>query len=373
MELKAREAVMNKPTLWLRGRTYSLEELKENHLSATTSFEESTFRFCREWLNGKTEFEIQTSGSTGIPKRIVFSGKQLEASALLTAQALDLKTNYHALVCLDTKYIAGQMMLVRSFVSGMNMIVAEPSANPFAAIDNTVPIDFAALVPYQVQAILDSSHAHRLNSIQTIIIGGAATSKGLVDRIQEYTCQMYATYGMTETLSHIALQRLNGDHRSDYFHPLEGVRLQKDDRDCLVINAPHITRERIITNDIVDLKEDHSFRIMGRYDNVINTGGVKISPELAEEKIKSVFDRLALHNRLFLSALPDEKLGNKVALMIEGDPFPESMLNRLSHELAITLTRFELPRDIQFIKEFVETGTQKINRKKTTERLLREQ
>ncbi len=363
---------MNKPTLWLRGSIHSWEELKNEKIPAATSFEESTLRFCKDWLNGKTDFEIQTSGSTGTPKKIIFTRKQLEASALLTAKALHLKSAYNALVCLDTKYIAGQMMLVRSFVTGMNSSVVEPSANPFLALNDAIQIDFAALVPYQVQAILDSPYENRLNNIRTVIIGGAATSNGLIARLQNYSCDSYATYGMTETISHIALRKLNGEGKSDYFHPLDQVQLSKDERDCLVIGAPHVTDEPIITNDLVDLKEDHSFKITGRWDNVINTGGVKISPESVEEKIKSVFAQRSFSNRLFLSALPDEKLGNKVTLIIEGDPFSEFVLNNLAEELVNSLSRFEMPRAIKFVKAFIETDTQKINRKKTTDLLLQE-
>jgi len=361
---------MSNTTLWLKGRVYSLEELKEGAGSSSTSFEESTLTFCKDWLNGKADFEIQTSGSTGVPKKISFTREQLEASAQLTAKALDLKNNFNALVCLDTKYIAGQMMLVRSFVTGMHIYAVEPSSNPFASLDSKIKIDFAAMVPYQLQALLDSPNEDRLHSIHTIIIGGAATSNGLIKRLQNYSCRCYATYGMTETISHVALRKLNGANSEEYFHPLDSVHLAIDHRGCLVIQAPHITEEQIATNDLVELKEDQSFKILGRWDNVINTGGVKISPEIAEEKIKAVFAQLALPNRLFLAAMPDEKLGSKVTLIIEGNPFPASMLDSISEELMKSLSRFELPRAIRFIEAFEETDTQKINRKKTTDLLF---
>ena len=361
---------MSNITLWLKGKTYSLEELKEGTIPSSTSFEESTLLFCKEWLNGKAAFEIQTSGSTGIPKKISFTRNQLEASAMLTAKALDLKNNFNALVCLDTKYIAGQMMLVRSFVTDMNIYAVEPSANPFAHLTTATKIDFVAMVPYQLQALLDTTHAYRLNDVHTIIIGGAATSSGLVERLQNYSCHCYATYGMTETISHIALRKLNGKNSEEYFHPLQSVHLTKDERDCLVIQAPHITEEQIVTNDLVELKEDQSFKVLGRWDNVINTGGVKISPEGVEEKIKSVFAQLALPNRFFLAAMPDEKLGSKVTLVIEGVAFSSSTLNSISEQLAKSLSRFEIPGDIKFIAAFTETDTQKINRKKTAIHLL---
>jgi o-succinylbenzoate---CoA ligase len=356
-------------TFSLNGISYSIEQLKKGHFKINTLFEESTLKFCEAWLNGKENFRIQTSGSTGIPKKISFTRKQLEASAKLTEAALQLKTGYNSLVCLDTKYIAGQMMLVRSFVTGMNIIAVEPGSNPFDQLTDEAGIDFAALVPYQVQAILNSKQSNRFNTVQKIIIGGAALNNDLIDQLQNYSCSFYATYGMTETISHIALQKLNGQGKQNYFHPLPSVKLKKDDRDCLTIFAPYVSEIEIITNDIVELNEDQSFTIIGRWDNVINSGGVKISPEAAEAKLRVIFNDLHLPNRFFIAGVPDEKLGTKVMLIIEGGSFSGSEIIELQSRFRVALPKYEIPKEIRFVFSFTQTETQKINRKKTLELL----
>ncbi len=351
----------------LNGLSYSIHQLKDGHFTFNTPFEESTINFCKDWLNGRDQFEIQTSGSTGTPKKISFTREQLEASARLTENALQLKEGFNALVCLDTKYIAGQMMLVRSFVTGMNVIAVEPGSNPFEQISSELKIDFAALVPYQIQAILNSEHVQRFNAVQKIIIGGAAISNDLVDQLQNYSCSFYATYGMTETISHIALQKLNGEEKQEFFHPLPSVEVEKDGRGCLVIDASHVSKTKLITNDIVELNEDQSFRILGRWDNVINSGGVKISPELVEEKLKVIFNKLHLSNRFFITGMPDKKLGAKVVLVIEGDFLSEEKIGPLQNLFKKGLIKYEVPREIRFVDTFVQTETQKINRLKTIE------
>jgi O-succinylbenzoic acid--CoA ligase len=349
----------------LNNKSYTIDQLKSGQFIYHSSFEESTLKFCNEWLNGRVHFETQTSGSTGPPRKILFTRAQLEQSAKLTATALSLQKGFNALICLDTKYIAGQMMLVRSFISEMNVIALEPCANPFHRLSRDVKVDFAALVPYQIYEVLSSPDSQQFNSIQKIIIGGAAIHSDLITSLQMYSCSFYATYGMTETISHIALQKLNGKARQNYFHPLPTIRLQQDERECLVIYAPHVSEDKIITNDIVQLEPDHSFRILGRYDNVINTGGVKISPESVEEKIKLIFTNGHLANRFFLGGVPDEKLGMKLILVIEGETFTDSKLNFITGQFKAKLLKYEIPKEVKFIRIFIETETQKVNRKKT--------
>lgn len=349
----------------VNGVAYSLDQLKKGEFHINTPFEKSTLEFCNEWLSGKELFEIQTSGSTGAPKQISFTRTQLEASAKLTEKAVQLKKGYTALVCLDTKYIAGQMMLVRSFVTGMNILAIEPSANPFQGLAKETSIDFVALVPYQIQAILASEEESWFNRIGKIIIGGAPFSPDHAERLQHYSCSFYATYGMTETLSNIALQKLNGEYRQDHFHPVSHVTIEKDGRGCLVANVPHASKDKIITNDLIELNADQSFKIIGRLDNLINTGGVKISPEVVENKIKRIFSELHIFHRFFIAGQPDQKLGNKIVLIIEGEPIQSTALDLLTFHLKSELLKYEIPKEISFISKFIETETQKVNRKKT--------
>ena len=219
--------------LWLNlnGINYSLKQLKSGVFKSNlNSFEQNTLDFCHRWLSEQQSFQLQTSGSTGIPKSIFVTRQQMEASARLTIKALNAEPNQTALVCLDTRYIAGQMMLVRSLINGMNIVAVDPASNPFEKTPSSQSLDFAAIVPYQVQAILSSTSRSRLDQLKTVIIGGAPLDLSTKKELQSVTCKCYATYGMTETISHIALQRLNGEHVQEYFETFREIQISKDDR-----------------------------------------------------------------------------------------------------------------------------------------------
>jgi O-succinylbenzoic acid--CoA ligase len=285
----------------------------------------------------------------------------MEASARLTAKALNLQSGYNALLALDPDYIAGKMMLVRSLVIGMNTIAMEPCADPLKVIGNE-RIDFTALVPYQVRTILQSEASiKKIDNIKVLIVGGAALDQQSVDLLQYSKCQVFLTYGMTETISHIALQKINGKQRQEYFETLPGISLAKDERDCLIIDALPLGLQPIRTNDVVALLSKSSFHWFGRWDNVINTGGVKVFPEKIEREIGKVFYQFDLQNRFFVAGVPDLLLGSKVALIIEGD-LNREILDKATQDLRTTLSKYEMPRETKMVLKFIETKTQKINR-----------
>jgi len=349
------------PWIKVNGITYSHEELKRQSSFeyARSDFERSTLKFCHDWLNGQQEFTLQTSGSTGVPKPIVLFRKQMEASARQTIEALPLKSGETALVCLDTKYIAGQMMLVRSLIAGMNIIAVEPTSNPFDKIEDQ-DIDFVALVPYQLENSIEHE-AEKLNQVRCAIIGGAAISLSLMEKIKKSRCFLFATYGMTETISHIALQRLNGKNVDDYFEAFPTIDLRLDERGCLCIKANYL-KEEIITNDLVELMEERKFRWLGRIDNVINSGGIKVIPEKVELAFEKIFDSFQIKNRFFITGLADVKLGNKVTLVVEGLAFNKEIQKEILAEGIQVLTKYEVPKEFIFAKHFKETATGKINR-----------
>ncbi len=288
------------------------------------------------------------------------------ASAKATETAAGLRRGWTALLCLDPRFIAGKMMLVRSFVTGMNIVAVAPGANPLSFLPPQTTIDFTALVPYQVRSVLSSpTGAAKLGAMQSILIGGAELDSGTRSQLDTLSTStsVYATYGMTETLSHIALQKLNKPGAQDYFQLLPGIQIQNDDRGCLVIGAAYLGSEKIITNDLVELIGNDRFRWLGRFDNVINTGGVKVIPEKVEKEISKLFTQLGISNRFFLAGLPDASLGNKVTLIIEGTLPIED--HELIQKLKGIITRFETPKEIRRVAKFVETDTQKINRKAT--------
>lgn len=352
---------MSSPTLQLGNKTYFLEDLPQ--VSQPLTFDERTIDFCQRWLSGQQQFEIHTSGSTGQPKKIEISRQSMVASANGTIQALDLKPKQTSLVCLDTAYIAGMMMLVRSLEISMNIIAVEPCANPFERIEPNGKIDFVALVPYQIKSILNSPQQFFLNQVQTVLIGGAPLDHSTKLELQNCKSLFFETYGMTETISHIALKKINGLNRSDYFTALPGITIRQDERACLCIQASFLKTE-IITNDVIEMKSLDEFIWLGRLDNVINSGGVKVFPELTEEKIEALFKELSCPNRFFVAGLPDEKWGQKVTLLIE-ETLSKADQNRLAEKMKEKLSKFELPRSIEFVEKFNQTETGKINRRET--------
>lgn len=359
---------MRKQLLIFDETTYPVSDIQLGNFHQPKNSETSALAFCRDWLNGKDTFTLQTSGTTGTPKKVLITREQLRASANLTIDYLGLQKDYNALICLDTNYIAGIMMLVRSMESGMNMYVSQPSANPFEKISSTTKIDFAALVPYQVQSILKSDKRERFNE-GIFLIGGAPLSKKTIEELQSYSGKFYATYGMTETLSHIALQRLNGENPENYFQVLSGIKLTIDERGCLVIHAPHINSISIVTNDLVELIDGVRFIWLGRADNIINSGGIKIIPEKIETVVESIFDELKLENRFFIAGLPHSELGQSATLIIEGK-LSEVQEQTIIELMKKEINRYEIPKSIRYSLAFVQTETNKINKRKTLEIML---
>jgi O-succinylbenzoic acid--CoA ligase len=350
-------------TINVNNREVTLTELVSDKIASSTDFESETFSFIRSWLQGVDSFNLHTSGSTGAPKEITLTRKQLQQSAQRTIQALDLSQNDAALICLDTKYIAGKMMLVRALEANMKIIAVEPTSNPLLKLPLETSISFAAFVPLQLQEMLKHSEfVKKLNQLKNIIVGGGSVNASLQADTQILTCTVYSTYGMTETVSHIALQRLNGTEVSDHFTVLPGIHIEVDDRGCLVIQLPEFS-EKIITNDLVDLLSPTSFRWLGRFDNVINSGGFKVSPEKIEKVVEHIFQERKINRSFIVCGIPDDRLGQKLILVIEG--FPISGQKKILSALQQHLHPYEIPKQIFNIREFIRTETGKINRIKT--------
>ncbi|NPA37581.1 MAG: AMP-binding protein [Chlorobi bacterium] len=312
-------------------------------------WEKEIFEFIREWISEDPTVEVQTSGTTGMPKKYRVRKSAMQVSALKTLEYFGLKKGDNALLCLSPRYIAGKLMIVRAFVGELDLIISEPTSVP---LDNLkTEIDFAAMVPMQVQKQLDKD-AGAFKHLKKLIIGGGEVPGSLKEKLQKITTEVWETYGMTETLTHIALRKVNGKDKSDWFAILPGVEISKTDDDRLVAKVEGITESELFTNDIVEFKDDKSFMLQGRADDVINTGGIKVMPQLVENKIKERIKR-----RFVISSLPDETLGEKIVLVIEDENCDEN-----SFELP-ELQYFEKPKEIICLKEFPETGTGKLKRK----------
>ena len=268
--------------------------------------------FLKEWRDDSPTLTVHTSGSTGQPKPIAVEKRRMEASARITCQFLGLKPGNTALLCLPLDYIAGKMMVVRALTCGLRLISVEPSGHPLAMV--TEPLDFAAMVPLQVWNTLQVPEERaRLEGIKHLIIGGGAIDEAMADELRAFPNAVWSTYGMTETLSHIALRRLNGPEASEWYTPFPSVSVSLTDEDCLVIDAPEVCAQQLVTNDIAELSADGRFRILGRKDNVICSGGIKIQAEEVERQLQP-----HLHEPFLISKRRDAKFGEIVVLLTEG-------------------------------------------------------
>lgn len=314
---------------------------------------ESLYRFLNDWFNTNDYVIVQTSGSTGKPKPIKLKKEFMENSAIATGAFFNLKQGTTALLCLSIDYIAGKMMLVRALTLGWEIDVVLPVSNPLEGLKKEY--NFSAMVPLQLRNSLKE-----LSKIDTLIVGGGVVSNDLIELIQEKPIKIYATYGMTETITHVAVKKLNqisntsSKVESSTYEALPNVKFTQDSRNCLIIEASRVTDEIIITNDVVKLKSNAEFEWLGRFDNVINSGGIKLHPERIEEKLSKV-----IQERFFVAGIPDTILGERLILIIEG-------VNKdIAFNDLIELSKYEIPKEIYFIDKFIETETKKIQRKKT--------
>lgn len=317
------------------------------------------YDFLSEWYNDSPTVEVQTSGSTGEPKIISIRKEPMIESAQLTNSFLGLKAGDKALLCMPLQYIGAKMMVVRSLVGDLELIVRKPSGHPLSDVD--ISFDFVSMTPQQVYNSLQiPGEKERLQQAKNLIIGGAAIDPFLEKEIQSFPNPVYSTYGMTETVSHIALRRLNGEQASKYYIPFPSVKLSLSEKETLVIEAPFVYNGKIITNDVAELREDGSFKILGRIDNVINTGGIKIQIESVENKLKEI-----LSSHYVITSIPDPKFGEAVVLLTEKE----------IDERALTLTRnalsaYEYPKYILSVDRIPLTNNGKIERNKCKQMAL---
>lgn len=352
---------MRNESIQLDGKIYDGENLDKLLVTnePRDSWRNKIYQFLQNWFDDSDFILAQTSGSTGEPKSIKLPKQSMVNSARMTNQFFGLDKGKTALLCLPASYIAGKMMLVRALVGGFNLITVEPSANPFEKLGTD--IDFAAITPYQL--------LHSIGSLQgmpigNIIVGGGHVNTKMEELVAGIPTSMYETYGMTETASHIALRCFNGEKKSDYFTVLDGVDIRLDERGCLAIYAPHLYSDELITNDIVELLGNHSFRWLGRIDSVINSGGVKIFPEQIEKKLERI-----IPSNFFIASLPDDVLENKVVLLIESDKYNSSDETKLLDQMRLVLEKYEFPKEISYLKAFVYSSGNKILKAQTLQLL----
>jgi O-succinylbenzoic acid--CoA ligase len=355
-------------SLQIANDTVSYEAIRQGEFPENIGeYEKQTLDFCRSWLNGQEVFTLFTSGSTGTPKAVSFHRQQLSASARMTGKALGLRAGGRALVTLPTQYIGGRMMLVRGFELGLHLTILPPSSLPLSSIADEAHFHFLSFVPLQLQQTLIQTPQKTaiLDQARAILLGGAPVNAFLEDLLQQIQAPVFHTYGMTETISHIALRKLNTTGRQNYFTVLEGVEIFTDVRNCLVIHTPALGKQPIVTNDVVHMLSSNTFEWVGRIDNVINTGGVKVQAEKVEKAAERVLLQLELQRRFFIAPLPDSLLGEAVTLFIEGTPFSAEQEKNLFYSLGKQLTRYENPKYIRYISAFTQTPSGKLDKRQS--------
>lgn len=328
------------------------KNLNINQLSFETEFEIRVKNFLNEWFSDSDTVKVQTSGSTGTPKVFDIEKSRMMNSAEMTCDFLELKEGNTALICLPVEYISGKMMVVRSMMRKLKLIVADPSVKPVETLDRK--IDFCAMTPLQVENSLD-----QLNLIKNLIIGGAAVSEDLKNKMQEALKTsdsenfIFETYGMSETLSHIGLKQILPESE-EYFTVFENVEISLDERNCLRIYAPKLNPDILQTNDLVEIKNEKQFKFLGRIDNVINSGGAKIFPEQLEALVKK-----EIPNEVVFLGIDDVSLSQKLIAVIEGER-SDDLIKKI-REIQFEKS-FHKPKEIVFVEKIPRTPNGKINR-----------
>lgn len=310
------------------------------------------YLFLNEWFDASPIITVHTSGSTGVPKELVVRKDRMMQSARLTCEFLNLQAGDTALLCMNLRYIGAMMMVVRSLVAGLNLVVRPASGHPLSDVE--VPLKFAAMVPLQVyNTIRVPAERKRLEHTDILIIGGGAVDDSLEAELKTIPIAAYSTYGMTETLSHIALRRLNGEAASKCYYPFPSVELSLSAENTLIVKAPLICDDVLQTNDIACLCSDGGFTIAGRKDNVINSGGIKIQAEEMENRLQPF-----IPVPFAVTAVPDPRLGQALTLLIAGKPD----IKELENKLQAVLETYYRPKHI-FITELIpQTENGKIDR-----------
>ncbi len=303
---------MNTPVLTITNQQFEEKELRQfsgqklldQH---TPPWEKDVFRFILNWLDPSPSIIQYSSGTTGKSKKLQLLKESMIRSAMNTCRYFNLARGQTALLCLPVEYIAGKMMVIRSIVAGLDLHMMEPRSRlDFYGIP---PVDFSAMVPVQLSNLLKASPD--FPAIKKILVGGSEIATELVNQLNQVPAEVYAGFGMAETCSHVALRCLNGPDRQDDYHALPEVNLDQDERGCLVIAADYLP-QKVVTNDLVQFTGPGSFKWMGRFDNLINSGGIKVVPEEMEKEI-----RKETGLECAIIGLPDRKLGQRLILVAE--------------------------------------------------------
>ncbi|WP_109830009.1 AMP-binding protein [Reichenbachiella versicolor] len=315
--------------------------------------------FIKEWIQGQELFTFHTSGSTGIPKPIQIKRSQITSSVKSTASALNLDNTKRILLCLNPDYIASIMMMARALILDIDILITKPSSDPLQHLSKKV--DFASFVPFQVYNMIKSGSITKVNKIENILIGGAPLDSSGYQVLASLTCNAFLTYGMTETVSHIALMPIIGKYEDSQYYVLPEVEFGENN-ECLWVKGGMTDFQKVQTNDIVELTSNSTFKWLGRKDNVINSGGIKIHPEQLERFIKDEFKLQDINDEFYLTAKTDAQLGEALILVIESTDWRQDILEIISTPIKNQFSKYHIPREVVFLSQFERTPSGKVKR-----------
>jgi O-succinylbenzoic acid--CoA ligase len=350
----------------LRYQTHHLSRTQSQHpdFGELPEFAQEAFTFCKDWLDGKDHFVQATSGSTGVPKLQEITRQQLMASATATGAFFGVNSEFKLLCCLNPAYIAGKMMLVRAMIWDCEITLVEPNANPLASQEES--FDLVAMVPLQIETSLSSpSSLEKLKAIQTVLIGGAPLSDSLQMALSKEGIAAWQTFGMTETVSHIALAPIGTGEL--LYQTLPGVEIGVSENQCLWIQSAMSGSEKIETNDVIELRLKNTFVWLGRVDFVVNSGGIKLFPEQLEKKINAWMTDKYPGVPHFFFGEADDRLGQRLVLYLEGEP-SQFNLEAMEEGMKKILGKYEVPKKINWLPRFTYTESGKINRPETAKK-----
>lgn len=317
------------------------------------SFHAALADFLAEWFNDSPTILVHTSGSTGVPKELWVEKQRMMNSAIQTLSFLRLQPGGTSLLCMPLQYIAGKMVVVRALVGKLRLVAVPPCGHPMHSLSECPT--FAALIPMQVfNSLQEETERQKLMQIHHLIIGGGAVQPEMEKALRPFPHAVWSTYGMTETLSHIALRRLNGPDASEWYTPFEGIRLEQSPYGTLIINAPSLNAEQLVTNDLCEFNSKGCFRILGRKDNTINTGGVKVQIEEIEARLASILDF-----PFQITAESHPKFGEQIVLLISNTStdYYDKAQNAVKR-----LPPYWRPKRIYSVEDLPQTGSGKPDR-----------
>ncbi|MBM3177816.1 MAG: AMP-binding protein [Bacteroidetes bacterium] len=320
------------------------------------------------WHYGSDDLEVQTSGTTGVPKILRFSREEVKTSASISLKAIPILRGQHTLLAMDLKYVGAKMLVVRSLMAGADLTVVPPTSNPLL-FQSPIKFHYASFVPFQINQILGNLVSkEQLNNIDTVLIGGGPLQSNVAEILSVMKGDFIHTYGMSETLSHVAIRRIKD--QSDLYTLLEGYQYQIEHDGFLSVISP-FQKEVIKTMDIAESISSTTFRLLGRADLLVNSGGVKLFPDLMEHKVRKVIQEFPGIKDFMFTGIPDSMLGEKMILLIEGDQVLASDNLLILEKIRPLLNRYEVPKEIYNVGSFARNENGKIDRTRTLKEFLK--